>query len=105
MKAAPSFHELPNDERLRISSVYLTFMRLYEQQQLHIQNGDIDPKFFESAERSYRTWLSMPGVHEWWSTIRDTFGDEFRVIVDAQIDKAKATKYDSNYQREREQTS
>ena len=103
LRAAPGYHALPNIDRLRISGLYLSFLRLMEQQHLHIKNGDIDPKFFESGDRSFMEWFALPGVHEWWSTMNNVFSNDFQLVVEERIAEAKKAGYNSSFKRERDE--
>ena len=102
LKAGPSYDALPNHERLRVSGIYMQMMRLLEQQYLHVRKGNIDPTFFESADRTYLELLVTPGSQEWWKQHRTQYSDGFRLLVDKQIEKAKAKGWESTYKAERE---
>ena len=102
LKSGPSYDALPNHERLRVSGMYMQMMRLLEQQYLHVREGNIDPTFFESADRTYLELLVTPGSQEWWARHKTHYSDGFRVLVDEQIKKAKAKGWESTYKAERE---
>jgi len=105
LKAGPGYDALPNHERLRVAGVYMQMMRLLEQQYLHVGKGNIDPAFFESADRTYADFLVTPGIQEWWERHRTHYSDGFRSLVDEQIEKAKVQGWESTYKAEREDSA
>ena len=102
LESATNYSSLKNNERLRISSYYLQLIREMEQQYLHIKKGNIDPSFFESAERTFLGLLTLPGFQDWWSTHSEGFSDHFQGVVNERIAAANLRGYDSSYKRERE---
>ena len=59
-----SYNDLPNEDRIRVSSLNQRLMRLIEQHHLHIKKGHIDPSFFASMDRAYSDWITKPGVQQ-----------------------------------------
>ena len=97
LKAAQSFDDLPNNERVRVTLLFQRMMRLAEQQHLHVEKGHIDPAFFDSMDRTYFEWLTFPGVQEWWVGSKEFFEPGFRARIDALFERAKEKGYQSTY--------
>ena len=100
-----AYNDLPNTDRIRVSSLNQRLMRLIEQHHLHIKKGHIDPSFFASMDRAYSDWITKPGVQQWWESAKDMFEAGFAGIVDSQIAAGKERGYESSYKEERERSA
>ena len=100
IKAVQDYDTLPNDERIRASFLFQQFMRLAEQQHLHVKQGHIDPAYFDSMDRTYLEWLTFPGTQQWWSGSKEFFEPEFRARIDMLIAKAKERGYNSTFKED-----
>ena len=73
LRGVQDYASLQNEERIRVALLFQRMMTLMEQQYLHIANGHIDPKFFDSANRTFFEWLTFPGTQAWWEGSKEFF--------------------------------
>jgi hypothetical protein len=73
-----------------------------EQQFLHTQSGNVDRKYFVSANKAFDEFLTFPGMHSWWENNRKYFEEDFAAHVDEKLVIAKAKGYESTFSEERE---
>ena len=102
LKGAANYSALPNTERIRMLAFLFTLMRTLEQQYLHVRKGHLDPEYFESAQLTLFEVLRLPGVQEFWSQNKESFGKGYRAYVEEQIAAARDEGYESTFKEERE---
>ncbi len=90
---------LPDNERMRVSYMFQSFLRICEQRYLHSQHGAIDSIYRESSERAYRLFFRSPGVQDFWAVSKDTFEDGFIAYVEKLIREANAMEFTSTFTR------
>lgn len=88
---------LPEDDRMRVSLMWLNLLRVMEQQYLHNHHASIDNRYSSSILRGQSELMAFPGIQTWWEFSRDGFDDEFRLHIDMLIKQAQATTYKSSF--------
>ena len=101
LKAVNDYDSLPNNDRIRMTFLFQQLMRLAEQQHLHVKQGNIDPAYFDSMDRTYFEWLTFPGTQQWWTGSKEFFEPEFRERIDTLIDKARERGYQSTFREDK----
>ena len=94
------YEGLPDNDRMRVSYMFRSFLLICEQQYLHTQHGSIDTIFLESSERVYLEFVKSPGLQQFWQVSKHAFSDDFRHYVDALIAEAQTMEFNSTFKRE-----
>lgn len=92
------FMSLPDEDRLRLSFIFIRNFRAVEQQYLHIDLGNIDPVYFASLNIAFLEFLSFPGVQTWWEMSNGLFESGFRERIERDFKAAKRLNYKGSYQ-------
>ena len=95
------FDSLPNASRIKMSMFLRQAFRNSEQMFLHVQNKNVESKYFDSINLAFSEWMTMPGVQQWWSGSRESFDNEFRERIDKEMANGKQIEYNSSFKRER----
>ncbi len=94
------YEGLPDNDRMRVSYMFRSFLLICEQQYLHTQHGSIDAMYLESAERVYLEFLKSPGIQQFWRVSKHAFSDEFRAYIDSLAIKGQSMEFTSTFNRE-----
>ncbi len=77
--------ELTDDEKIRLSAYWITFVRMRENNWFQYQNGVLDDVTWESYRSSIVGSLSSPRARTWWQNYavgQMAFDAEFVSLVD-----------------------
>ena len=74
--------ELTDDERLRMSGMFLMMIRPYEELFYYRRDQTVDEWAWESALALLHQPMGTPGFSQWWSIRRTWVSTEFRAYVD-----------------------
>ncbi len=76
--------DLSDEERIRLSFVLLTFVRMRESNWLQYENGTLDDVTWQAHRLVLLSQLSAPQSRAWWQNfgVERTFDSEFISLVD-----------------------
>ena len=94
------YEGLPDNDRMRVSYIFRSFLLICEQQYLHTQHGSIDAIYLESSERVYLEFLKSPGLQQFWQMSKHAFSDGFRDYLDTLVAEAQTMEFNSTFKRE-----
>ena len=92
------FTSLTDDERIRLSLLFIRNFRTAEQQYLHVHHGKIDPIYFRSQKIAFIELLAFPGVQTWWELSKELFEEGFRARIELDFETARSLNYQGSYQ-------
>jgi hypothetical protein len=73
------FEHLTNDEeRLKVSAIWLILVRLYEEIYYYWKDDAIDDWAWQSVRGPVRQVMATPGFRDWWEVRGEWFSAEFR---------------------------
>ena len=102
LKAVRDYKSMPEVERLRASFLFHDSFRNYEQQFVHVQNGNAEVSYLASLDRVFLDNLSFPGVQQWWESSKHGFADEFQDHVQKMISEATKLRRSSTFKTQDE---
>ena len=105
LKGVRDYEGLPDEERLRISLMFQRGFRVAEQQFLHTTSGNLDPSYFESMNRAFSEWLTLPGIMRWWELSQHTFDERFQRHISELVDEGTQKSYYSTFDKNRDNTA
>ncbi len=75
--------ELSDEERIRLSYLLLTFVRMRESNWLQYENGTLDDATWQSHRLTLIGQLSAPQARAWWQNyaVERVYGSEFISMV------------------------
>lgn len=91
------YEGLPDNDRMRVSYMYRSFLLICEQQYLHTKHGSIDPMYLDSAVRIYLQFLKAPGVQQFWQLSKASFSDDFSTYLDTLVAEADSREFGSSF--------
>ncbi len=91
---------LPDNDRMRVSYMFRSFLLICEQQYLHTQHGSIDSMYLESSERVYLEFLKSPGLQQFWQMSKHAFSDAFIIYIDNLMTEAQTMEFNSTFARQ-----
>jgi hypothetical protein len=82
-----SFDAMEPVPRIRFGAYLLRVFRYWEAMYFHFEDGTLHSSSWKALQAQMADIISYSGVQEWWHTRMHWYTDEFRVVVEAVIER------------------
>jgi hypothetical protein len=86
-RASQNYGQLSGSDRLRYSAYVLSLFMTFEEMQMLMQRGRIEPGIWQAQDRLITEIIQLPGNQQWFATRRNWFSDGFQEYLDGLVGK------------------